>query len=89
MRPVEVSKPLPEAKKAEYAAAAETPETHDVHETIAALQEEMMQAAEALEFERAAYLRDQIRVLEKMQGGSADAKPSKSARRKKTAPTRS
>ena len=78
-----------EAKKAEYAAAAETPETYDVHETIAALQEEMMQAAEALEFERAAYLRDQIRVLEKMQGGSADAKPSKSARRKKTAPTRS
>ena len=78
-----------EAKKAEYAAAAETPETYDVHETIAALQEEMMQAAEALEFERAAYLRDQIRVLEKMQGGSAEAKPSKSARRKKTAPTRS
>jgi len=54
-----------EAKKAEYAAASETPETHDVHETIAALQEEMMQAADALEFERAAYLRDQIRVLEK------------------------
>ena len=34
-------------------AAAETPESHDVHETIAALQEEMVQAAEALEFERA------------------------------------
>ena len=54
-----------EAKKAEYAAAAETPETHDIHETIAALQEEMMQAAEALEFERAAYLRDQIKTLQR------------------------
>ncbi len=55
-----------EAKKTEYAAAAETPETHDLHETIAALQEEMMQAADALEFERAAYLRDQIKALEKI-----------------------
>ena len=57
-----------EAKKTEYAAAAETPESHDVHETIAALQEEMVQAAEALEFERAAYLRDQIRELRQMEG---------------------
>ena len=31
--------------------------------TIAALQEEMVQAADALEFERAAYLRDQIKAL--------------------------
>ena len=54
-----------EAKKTEYAAAAETPETADVRETIAALQEEMMQAAEALEFERAAYIRDQIKALQK------------------------
>ena len=64
-----------EAKKTEYAAAAETPEKYDVRETIAALQEEMLQAAEALEFERAAYLRDQIRTLEKTQkersGGGA------------------
>jgi excinuclease UvrABC nuclease subunit len=35
-----------------------------VRETIAALQEEMLQAADALEFERAAYLRDQIKALE-------------------------
>ena len=54
-----------EAKKTEYAAAAETPETADVRETIAALQEEMMQAAEALEFERAAYIRDQVKALQK------------------------
>ena len=55
-----------EAKKAERAAVAEkTPEAADVRETIAALQEEMMQAADALEFERAAYLRDQISALKK------------------------
>ena len=53
-----------EAKKTERAAANETPETYDVRETIAALQAEMLQAADALEFERAAYLRDQIKALE-------------------------
>ncbi len=35
----------------------------DVRETIAALQKEMLEAADALEFERAAYLRDQIKKL--------------------------
>ena len=54
-----------EAKKTERAAANETPETYDVRETIAALQAEMLQAADALEFERAAYLRDQIKALER------------------------
>jgi excinuclease ABC subunit B len=57
-----------EAKKTERAAANETPETYDVRETIAALQEEMMQAADALEFERAAYLRDQINALRREAG---------------------
>ena len=52
-----------EAKKAERAAVNATPEKFDVSETIAALQEEMVQAADALEFERAAYLRDQIKAL--------------------------
>jgi len=37
----------------------------DMQETIAALQREMLQAADALEFERAAYLRDQINLLKK------------------------
>ncbi len=53
-----------EAKKTEHAVVHETPETSDVRETIAALQEEMLQAADALEFERAAYLRDQIKALQ-------------------------
>ena len=57
-----------EAKKTERAAANETPESSDVRETIAALQEEMMQAADALEFERAAYLRDQINALKREAG---------------------
>ena len=46
-------------------------------EVIAALQEEMVQAAEALEFERAAYLRDQIRELRKLEG-TVGSKPKKS-----------
>ena len=44
-------------------APAEEARGADVQETLRALQEEMLQAAEALEFERAAYLRDQIRTL--------------------------
>jgi len=52
-----------EAKKTERAVVNATPEKFDVEETIAALQEEMLQAAEALEFERAAYIRDQIKTL--------------------------
>ena len=52
-----------EAKKTERAVVNATPEKFDVAETIASLQEEMMQAADALEFERAAYLRDQIKAL--------------------------
>ena len=54
-----------EARKAEYAAVAEKPETYDAQEPLAALQAEMLQAADALEFERAAYLRDQIAKLKK------------------------
>ena len=45
------------------AAAPQTAATDDVRETIAALQKEMLEAADALEFERAAYLRDQIKKL--------------------------
>ena len=57
-----------EAKKTERAALAETPEKYDLRETLAALQEEMLQAADALEFERAAFLRDQIRTLKRENG---------------------
>ena len=50
-----------------FASAAEDAAGYDVGETISALQREMLEAADALEFERAAYLRDQIAELK---GGS-------------------
>ena len=55
-----------EAKKTERRAVAPPPEKRDVQETIAALQTEMLEAADALEFERAAFLRDQIRELKSL-----------------------
>ena len=68
-----------EAKKTEYLAVAETPAEYDTEETIAQLQKEMIQAAEALEFERAAYLRDEIKSLQKRKNESKKAyrKPQK------------
>jgi len=46
--------------------AAETHEVYDVHQTISELEAEMLAAAEVLEFERAAMLRDEIRELKAM-----------------------
>ena len=42
---------------------AETGEDYDINEVIHQLEQEMLEAAEALEFERAATLRDQIKDL--------------------------
>ena len=47
--------------KAQGGGSASSP---DVREVLEQLKSEMVQAADALEFERAAYLRDQIRELE-------------------------
>ena len=44
-------------------AVAETGEDYDINEVIRQLEQEMLEAAEALEFERAAVLRDQIKEL--------------------------
>jgi excinuclease ABC subunit B len=44
-------------------AVAETGEDYDINEVIHQLEQEMLEAAEALEFERAAVLRDQIKKL--------------------------
>ena len=44
-------------------AVAETGEDYDINEVIRQFEEEMLEAAEALEFERAAVLRDQIKEL--------------------------
>ena len=64
-----------EAKRTERAARADIAREQDVRETIAELQKEMLEAADALEFERAAFLRDQIAQLKR---------PLKPGRRKKT-----
>ena len=54
-----------EAKRTERAARADIAREQDVRETIAELQKEMLEAADALEFERAAFLRDQIAQLKR------------------------
>ena len=46
--------------------AAESHETYDVHRAIGELESEMLAAADALEFERAAMLRDEIRELKRL-----------------------
>ena len=47
----------------------------DLSETLKELEEEMLRAANNLEFEKAALLRDQIRELKRVLDGSAPAKP--------------
>jgi excinuclease ABC subunit B len=58
--------------------AAESHEVYDVHRAIGELEAEMLEAAEALEFERAALLRDEVRelkrLLEQTSGTGAEAK---------------
>jgi excinuclease ABC subunit B len=56
------------------------PEAMDRESVLAALQAEMLEAAKALEFERAAYLRDQIEALKN--GAPLDAKADRKRRGK-------
>ncbi len=65
--------------------AAESHEEYDVHRAIGELESEMLEAADALEFERAALLRDEIRELKRMlEGKGAPAAPApKTAKAKK------
>ncbi|MGO8928158.1 MAG: excinuclease ABC subunit UvrB [Limisphaerales bacterium] len=49
----------------------------DINETIKELEEEMLGAANNLEFEKAALLRDQIRELKRAMGGGESPKPAK------------
>lgn len=51
----------------------------DISQTIREIEEEMITAANNLEFEKAALLRDQIRELKRTLDGSAPAKPGPSA----------
>ncbi len=47
----------------------------DLNERLSAMRSEMFQAAENLEFEKAARLRDDLKKLEAMAGGSSDTPP--------------
>ncbi|MBN1268313.1 MAG: excinuclease ABC subunit UvrB [Kiritimatiellae bacterium] len=57
-----------EAVEVEKTIVRETGEDYNVHEVIADLEKEMIEAAEALEFERAAILRDQLFELRAAHG---------------------
>ncbi len=73
--PQAIKKDIAESLKTIYETAEETVEAavaedgmdYDVNEMIHELEQEMLEAAESLEFERAAILRDQIKDLEKKQ----------------------
>jgi len=45
-------------------------EDYDVHAAIQDIEREMLEAAEALEFERAAILRDELAELKRQTGGA-------------------
>ena len=68
--------------------AAESHEVYDVHRAIGELESEMLAAADALEFERAALLRDEVRELKRMlAGGEAKRGAAKSKGRRKAGAT--
>ncbi|HMP71750.1 MAG TPA: excinuclease ABC subunit UvrB [Kiritimatiellia bacterium] len=76
-----------QAEEVEQMVVREDGGGYDVHEVVRELEAEMLEAAEALEFERAALLRDQIHELKAAHGmGTADTKkkpkPQSSARYK-------
>ena len=56
--------------------AAESHEVYDVHRVIADSEAEMLAAADALEFERAALLRDEIRELKRLLTGTTGGEQS-------------
>jgi excinuclease ABC subunit B len=49
----------------------------DLTETVRELEEEMIEASNKLEFEKAALLRDQIKELKRRMGGDTGAAPAK------------
>ncbi len=71
------------AREVERSVVRESGEDADVYETIRELEEEMLEAAEALEFERAAMLRDRIRALKGGRGAGGLAGPAASRFRRR------
>jgi excinuclease ABC subunit B len=74
-----------EAEQSMESVVAETSEEYDFLEVERQLEAEMQEAAEALEFERAAMLRDQIIKLRQEQGKAVGKSPAKSSQKKKNA----
>ena len=64
--------------------AAESHEAYDVHRAIGEIEAEMLEAAEALEFERAALLRDEIRELKRLLAPKPEQAASAKPPRRKT-----
>ena len=71
-----------EAERIETGMVAESQEAYDVQRVLADLEREMVEAANALEFERAAMLRDEIRQL-KTATGTPERENNKSKKRYK------
>ena len=67
-------------RAAAAAALHESVEQFDITETLRELESEMVQAANSLEFEKAALLRDQIRELKQRMGGKELRAPGSTAR---------
>ncbi len=83
-----ISQQKKEAQEIEESVITGTGADYNTVELIAELEKEMVEAAEALEFERAALLRDQIHELKAAQKsadgkGGAEAKPAKGKRGRK------
>lgn len=79
-RAVEASLAVYEASRGEAAGVLKDAKLDvDLTQTIAELEAEMLQAAEALEFEKAALLRDQIKELKRMRDGGEPSAKTKSA----------
>ncbi len=75
-------------KAANQKASAESPATSTAADTstselIAEMTREMLEAADNLEFERAAYLRDQIKTLKKKSTANEASHPTKGTRKKR------
>jgi len=60
------------ARRMTESAVAERPEEYDLQQTIVELERDMVAAAEALEFERAATLRDELRSLQRLHAKSGE-----------------
>ncbi len=72
-----------EAREINASIAAETPENYGTNDVIADLEREMLEAAEAMEFERAMMLRDQVYELKESMGIKVDKPQTKKQQKTK------